>query len=76
MRPKLCRWYLLLIMFFIPALITARLLSRKPFNGLGFKEGFNVKQLLLGIAITMVCFPLVGALGELNQHIPLTKSLA
>ena len=64
-----------LIMFFIPALITARLMSRKPFTWLGFKEGFNSKQLLLVIAITLICLPLVGALGELNKAIPLTKSL-
>ena len=64
-----------LIMFFVPALVTARLLSRKPFRYLGFSEGFDVKQLLLVVAITMFCFPLVGALGELNQAIPLSKSL-
>jgi uncharacterized protein len=64
-----------LIMFFIPAVITARLMSRTPFKYLGYREGFNWKQLLLVIAITMICLPLVGALGELNQAIPLTKSL-
>lgn len=64
-----------LIMFFIPALVTARLLSRSPFKYLGYREGFNAKQLMLVIAITMFCFPLVGALGELNQAIPLSKSL-
>jgi len=64
-----------LIMFFVPAVITARLMSRTPFKYLGYREGFNWKQLLLVIAITMICLPLVGALGELNQAIPLTKSL-
>jgi len=64
-----------LVMFFIPALVTARLMSRTPFKQLGFKEGFNLKQFLTVIAITLVCFPLVGALGELNQAIPLTKAL-
>ncbi|MEO6315435.1 MAG: CPBP family intramembrane glutamic endopeptidase [Chitinophagaceae bacterium] len=63
------------IMFFIPALITARLMSRSPFTYLGYRGGFNGKQILLTIAIIMVCLPLVGALGELNQAIPLPKSL-
>ncbi|MEP6750726.1 MAG: CPBP family intramembrane glutamic endopeptidase [Bacteroidota bacterium] len=64
-----------LIMFFVPALVTARLMSRTPFKYLGYKQDFNWKQLLLVVAITIICFPLVGALGELNQAIPLTKSL-
>ena len=73
---KIMQMVSVLIMFFIPAVITARLLSRRPFTWLGFKEGFNARQFLLVIGITMLCFPLVGALGELNQVIPLSKSLA
>ncbi|MEP7279085.1 MAG: CPBP family intramembrane glutamic endopeptidase [Bacteroidota bacterium] len=64
-----------LIMFFIPALVTARLMTRKPLTYLGFREGFNGRQLLLVIGITLVCLPLVGALAELNRIIPLTKPL-
>ncbi|HTL07108.1 MAG TPA: CPBP family intramembrane glutamic endopeptidase [Chitinophagaceae bacterium] len=64
-----------LFMFFIPALVTARLLSRRPFAYLGYREGFNPQQLLLTIAIILLCLPLVGALGELTQSIPLSKSL-
>ncbi len=62
-------------MFFIPAVVTARLITRRPFKYLGFKEGFNARQLLLTVSIIIICLPLVGALGELNQAIPLTKSL-
>jgi len=64
-----------LFMFLIPALITARLLSRRPLTYLGYREGFNAQQLLLSIAIILLCLPLVGALGELTQSIPLSKSL-
>lgn len=64
-----------LIMFFIPAVATARLMSRHPFDYLGFRKGFNGKQLLLSIAIILVCLPLVGALGELNKAIPVGKTL-
>jgi uncharacterized protein len=64
-----------LCMFFIPAVITARLMSRSPFKLLGYKEGFNWKQFSLVVAILLLCMPLVGALGQLNQSIPLTKAL-
>jgi len=64
-----------LFMFFIPAVVTARLMSRTPFKYLGFREGFNSRQLALTVGIIIICLPLVGALGELNQAIPLTKSL-
>ena len=62
-------------MFFLPGVIVARLMHRRPFKYLGFTEGFNRKQLLLIIALIIVCLPLVGALGELNQAIPISKSL-
>jgi membrane protease YdiL (CAAX protease family) len=65
-----------LVMFFIPAVITARLISRHPFQYLGYRRGFNSKQWLLVIAIILVCLPLVGALGELNKAIPIGKTLA
>lgn len=64
-----------LFMFFLPAVATARLISREPFKYLGFREGFNARQLLLTVSIIIICLPLVGALGELNQIIPLPKSL-
>ena len=65
-----------LIMFFVPAVVTARLISRHPFQYLGYRQGFNSKQLLLVVAIILVCLPLVGALGELNKAIPIGKTLA
>ena len=64
-----------LIMFFVPAVVTARLISRQPFRYLGYREGFNGKQLLLVVAIILICLPLVGALGELNKMIPIGKTL-
>jgi uncharacterized protein len=64
-----------LFMFFLPAVITARLMNPSPFKYLGYKNGFNVRQFVLVIAIIIICMPLVAALGELNQAIPLTKSL-
>ncbi|MEO5595106.1 MAG: type II CAAX endopeptidase family protein [Chitinophagaceae bacterium] len=72
---RLMQMVSVLFMFFLPALITARLMSRTPLKWLGYKEGFNWKQLILTVSVIMICLPLVGALGELNQAIPLTKSL-
>ncbi len=64
-----------LFMFFLPAVFTARLMSRKPFHYLGYQEKFNWNQLIITIVIILVCFPLVGALAELNQAIPISKSM-
>jgi len=62
-------------MFFLPAVITARIMNRSPFRWLGYREGFNGKQIIAVICILAACLPMVGALGELNQAIPLTKGL-
>ena len=59
---------------FVPAVAGAALMSRRPFKWLGYKEGFTIKQLLLVVGIMLLCFPLVGALGELNEIIPIPKS--
>jgi len=63
------------VAFFLPAVLVARIMNRRPFKWLGFKESFNAKQLLLVLLLLAACMPLVGALSELNQIIPLTKNL-
>ncbi len=62
--------------FFIPAVITAKILSRRPFRFLGFNFYFSPRQLGLVILIMLVSLPLVGALSELNKLIPVSPSLA
>jgi uncharacterized protein len=64
-----------LFMFFLPAVAVAYIMNRKPFKWLGYKVRFNAGQLVLVIAIMLVCLPLVGALGELNAILPIPKSL-
>jgi uncharacterized protein len=64
-----------LFMFFLPAIALAYIMNRKPYKWLGYQEGFTTRQLLLVLGITFICLPLSGALGELNQIIPLPKSL-
>ena len=62
-------------MFFLPAFFTALILNRRPSKFLGFNFYFSGKQILVTIAIMLAALPLVGALAELNKHIPLPDSL-
>jgi membrane protease YdiL (CAAX protease family) len=61
--------------FFVPAYITARMANRKPMKLLGYKSHFNYKQVFLVLVIMFVSVFLAGALGEINQKIPLAKPL-
>jgi membrane protease YdiL (CAAX protease family) len=61
--------------FLVPTLITAYVLSQKPYQLLGFNFYFSPKQVVMTILIMVASLPLVGALGELNKMIPLTQSL-
>ncbi len=57
--------------FFIPAVITAAILSKKPFRFLGFNLYFSLRQLGMVVLIILAALPLVGALSELNKIIPI-----
>lgn len=57
--------------FLLPALILARILSKQPFSHLGFHSYFSSKQLALVLALTFCSIMLSGALGQLNEWIPL-----
>jgi len=61
--------------FFIPAIITAALLNRKPYKLLGFTKRFNFRQVLLVIAIMFTALFVSGVLGYLNEHVPVSNSL-
>ena len=63
-------------MFFLPSVITARLMGPRPFHRLGYQGSFSLSQILLTIIIMVACMPLVGALSELTQAIPLPKVTA
>ncbi len=60
-----------LIAFLLPAFILARVLSRRPFTALGFNTNVSLKQIALVILITFASMVLSGALGELNEKIPI-----
>ena len=57
--------------FLLPVLILARLTGKRPFTQLGFNRIISNKQLLLVVLITFASMVLGGALGELNEKIPL-----
>jgi uncharacterized protein len=60
-----------MLAFLLPALILARVLSKQPFTQLGFSTAISNKQLLLIVIITLASMILSGALGELNEKIPI-----
>lgn len=57
--------------FLMPAIIHARIVSKRPLTHLGFSNVVNNRQILLVIVITFASMVLSGALGELNERIPL-----
>jgi membrane protease YdiL (CAAX protease family) len=57
--------------FLLPALILAKLLSNRPFAQLGFSSSITAKQVFLLVVITFASMVLSGALGELNEIIPI-----
>ncbi len=61
--------------FFLPAVIMAYILNKKPFRLLGFNFYFSPKQIGMVVLIMLASLPLVGALGELNKMIPIGKDL-
>ena len=57
--------------FLLPALVLAKLVSNRPFSQLGFSSSINAKQVFLLVVITFASMVLSGALGELNEIIPI-----
>ena len=73
-NANLARWLNTLatfFMFFMPAFLFARILSRKPLDYLGFNRLMNGKQIGIVVVLTLAAMITSGALGDLNQRIPL-----
>lgn len=64
-----------IIIFFIPAVVTARIVSVKPFERLGFHKGLQINRAVAAVLIMLCAIPLVGFLAEINKAIPITASL-
>ena len=62
--------------FFLPAYITALIISRRPFKLMGFTAMATYRQFLLAIAIIFCGAVIAGALSELNNAIPIPKRAA
>ncbi len=60
-----------LLVFFLPAFILALKVSKKPFSHLGFQSAVSYKQLFYIVLILFGGILLGGALGSLNEKIPL-----
>lgn len=61
-------------MLALPALIFALIVYNKPFNYLGFSWRLNVRQFFYVLLLLIASFAVVGALAELNQMIPISKT--
>lgn len=63
-----------LLAFFVPAVVFAKIVVRKaPYRYLGFNLSISGKQIILVALITFAGMILSGALGMLNQEIPLSE---
>ncbi|MBW0177201.1 CPBP family intramembrane glutamic endopeptidase [Sediminibacterium sp.] len=62
-----------LIAFLVPSLVFAKIVNRQPLNYLGFNLKMSTRQVGLVILITFAGMILSGALGMLNQDIPLSE---
>ncbi len=63
------------LVFCVPALILSSILTRNPLKFLSFRSKVSARQILLLVMIAFVGLILSGALGELNQKIPLPAKL-
>lgn len=64
-----------LLAFMLPALLFAKIIGKKPFSYLGFNLNMKGRQIGLVVLITFAGMIFSGALGLLNQEIPLPESL-
>lgn len=60
---------------FLPAVIVAAFLDRKPFHLLGYRKDAELKQIGIVILIVFTSLFIAGSLGYLNKAIPLPASL-
>lgn len=63
------------IIFFIPAFVTARIASAKPFFRLGFQGGIKLNRAVVAVLLMLCALPLVGFLAEINKAIPIAASV-
>lgn len=62
-------------MFALPAIVFARIVTRHPFQYIGFNSYFNFRQLLIVLLLVFASLYAQSAFSELNQLIPLSDRL-
>jgi membrane protease YdiL (CAAX protease family) len=72
---RLAQTILAACIFFIPAIFTAWLISRKPFVFIGFHKKIQSSTLFWGCLLMGITILLSGSLATLNEMIPLTDQL-
>lgn len=63
------------LIFFLPSVVLARVMNKRPFAQLGFNNNISGQQVLQVLVITFVSIIFSGSLGQLNEWIPLPASL-
>jgi uncharacterized protein len=71
---RLMQFIATLFMFFLPALLYAKICHKKALQHLGFIKMPHIKQLILVGAIMFFALFIVGALGEIWHQIPFPKN--
>ncbi|MBX2931495.1 MAG: CPBP family intramembrane metalloprotease [Chitinophagaceae bacterium] len=64
------------IMFFVPSVVFARIIQPNPLKQLGFSSLLSGKQFFLVICVAITAMGLSGALGTLNEMIPIPTNWA
>ena len=75
---NLIRWLQIIstfFIFFIPTVVFARIVSKKPFQYLGYNRHIKIQQVILVVLIIIACVPVAGILAEFTQKIPLSPNL-
>lgn len=75
---EVLRWIQVISTFFVflvPSVVMAFYMSRRPMRFLGFNRFVSPRQYFITLLIMLAALPLSGALGDLNEMIPLTPAL-
>jgi membrane protease YdiL (CAAX protease family) len=63
-----------LFLFFIPAVVYAKVCHKRSFAHLGFKHKVTAGQGIVVIVLMLACLPLVGMLSELTEMLPFSEA--
>ena len=63
-----------IFLFFLPALIYAKICHKRSFKHLGYRNSVSIGQLLVVVALMLASLPFVGMLGELTEMMPFSEA--